>query len=96
MTNHEIDEAKIRETAYLIWIDEGQLKGRDEAHWLRAIEMLNAAKPKANKVGKAPAKPRAKKAAAAPKSAVARSAKAKPPVAKKKSVATKSTKAAKP
>ncbi len=96
MTKHETDEAKIRETAYQIWIDEGQPEGRDEEHWLRAIEMLNAARPAANKVRKAPAKPRSKKAAVAPKSAAARSAKAKPAVAAKKSVAAKSTKTAKP
>ena len=67
----QLDEAQIRETAYLIWLDEGQPDGQDQAHWLKAIDALTPAQPKrktpakrkAPAKAKAPAKPRARKAA---------------------------------
>lgn len=74
----QIDTTQIAETAYHIWMEEGQPEGRDEANWFAAIERLTPApapkkkaparkKPaaKAAAAKKAPAKPRAKKAAAA-------------------------------
>lgn len=68
MTAQNFDEAKIRETAYLFWLDEGQPEGRDEAHWLQAIDALTPPQPK-KKPRKAAAKPRVAKTAskAAPK-----------------------------
>ncbi|MEP1388360.1 MAG: DUF2934 domain-containing protein [Yoonia sp.] len=55
------NEALIRETAYLFWLDEGQPEGRDEEHWLRAVAAVNqpVAKTKAKPARKAAAKPRA-------------------------------------
>lgn len=32
----EADEARIRERAYHIWVEEGRPEGRDVEHWLRA------------------------------------------------------------
>lgn len=84
MTAPTLDDAQIRETAYLFWLDEGQPEGRDQDHWLKAIDALTPATPK--KARKAPAKPRAKAKAAAPKTT-----KAKAPAAKK----PRATKAAK-
>jgi len=88
MTQTTLDDAKIREAAYLIWLDEGQPDGRDQEHWQKAIEALTSAKPKAKPAKKSAAKPRAK---AAPKKAAA-------PKAKAASTAKKprATKAAKP
>lgn len=84
MSDLQIDEAKIAETAYLFWLDEGQPEGRDQEHWLKAIDALTPAKPK--KARKAPAK----KAKAPAKKAVAKAAPkkaaAKKPAAKKAKV----------
>ncbi|MBS0123928.1 DUF2934 domain-containing protein [Thetidibacter halocola] len=66
------DSARIAETAYLIWLDEGRPEGRDLDHWLRAQEVLSAEKKPARKASskkpapKAAAKPRARKAATTP------------------------------
>jgi hypothetical protein len=68
MTTPSIDEATIRETAYLIWLDEGRPEGRDRDHWLRAIDALKTSKPKARKAAgkaKTTAKSTAKPAQAA-------------------------------
>lgn len=66
MTTSQTDDAKIRETAYLFWLDEGQPEGRDKEHWLKAIDALNP--PNAKKPAKkAAAKPKATKPAAATK-----------------------------
>lgn len=82
MSNTTIDEAQIRETAYLMWLDDGQPQGRDQEHWLKAIDALTPATPK--KARKAPAKPRAPKAkAAAPKATKAKAAAPKKPRAAK-------------
>lgn len=72
MTKVTIDENKIRETAYLFWLDEGQPAGRDEAHWLQAIDALTPPQPKKKATRKAPAKK-----AAAPKAKAAPAKKAK-------------------
>jgi hypothetical protein len=66
MTNLTLDEAKIRETAYLMWLDEGQPDGRDEEHWLKAIDALSAPQPKKQVRKKAVAK---KAVTATPKAA---------------------------
>ena len=74
-----LDEDKIRETAYLFWLDEGQPSGRDEAHWLQAIDALTPPQPKKKAAAKAPAKkaaaPKAKAAAPKAKAAPAKKAK---------------------
>ena len=36
----EEQERRIRERAYLIWIDEGEPEGRDEVHWEKAKAQL--------------------------------------------------------
>ena len=62
MAQPQIDESQIRETAYLIWLDEGQPEGQDQAHWLKAIDALTPAQPKRKEPAKrkAPAKTAAK------------------------------------
>ena len=35
-----LDEERIRERAFRIWIDEGRPHGRDVEHWLRARDEL--------------------------------------------------------
>ncbi len=45
MKAQHLDEARIRETAYLMWLDEGQPEGRDREHWLKAIDALTPAQP---------------------------------------------------
>ncbi|GAA6209663.1 hypothetical protein NBRC116601_29560 [Cognatishimia sp. WU-CL00825] len=78
MTNTTLSETQIRETAYLCWLDEGQPEGRDQAHWLKAIDILTPTttgdKPKrktkvAGAAGKPKAKPRAKPKARTKKAA---------------------------
>lgn len=65
MSTPQIDTAKIAETAFLIWIEEGRPEGRDKDHWFRAAEALStAAKPTRKPRAKATAKPTAKKPAA--------------------------------
>lgn len=58
-----MNEEQIRETAYLFWLDDGQPNGRDEEHWLRAVDALTQPAPKAKAVRKAARKPAAKPAA---------------------------------
>ncbi len=97
MTRPNIDETKIRETAYHFWLEEGRPAGRDQAHWLKAIDALAPAEPKAKPARKIAAKPRATKAEPAPKEKAARkaAAKSKAAPAAKKPRATKAAKAAK-
>lgn len=52
------DEAQIRETAYLIWLDEGQPQGCDQDHWLRAVDALSAPIAKTKPARKVTAKSR--------------------------------------
>lgn len=87
MAHTTLDEAQIRETAYLLWLDEGQPTGRDQEHWLKAIDALTPAKPKRKSVRKTVANS-AKKAA--PKAAPKAAAKPKAKAASKKKPATKS------
>lgn len=61
MTALNIDDAQIREAAYLLWLDEGQPQGRDQEHWLKAVEALSPAQaeiaaPKKKAARKSPAK----------------------------------------
>jgi hypothetical protein len=63
MTNTNPTDAQISDTAYLIWLDEGQPQGRDTQHWLMAVDALTARPIKAKPARKSAAKPRAKKAA---------------------------------
>ena len=78
MTTATLNEAQIRETAYLLWLDEGQPEGRDQEHWLKAIDALTPATPKKKPARKAAAKPKA------PAKAKATATAAKKPAAKKK------------
>lgn len=63
MNKASLDETQIRETAFLLWLDDGQPQGRDQEHWLRAIETLKQAETKTKPPRKAAAKPRATGAA---------------------------------
>jgi hypothetical protein len=65
MAKQEITPENIREAAYLMWLDEGCPEGRDQEHWLKAVDALNTPAPKAKR--KAAPKKAAKKAT--PKSA---------------------------
>lgn len=94
MTHPTPDDARIREAAYLLWLDEGQPQGRDQEHWLRAIDALTPAAPK-KAARKAPAKPRAPKAKAAGTSDAAAAPKAKTPAKAAASKAKPAAKAAK-
>ena len=88
MTHSTPDEAKIRETAYLLWLDEGRPEGRDQEHWMKAIEALTPAAPK--KARQAPAKPPAgKPKAAAPKTTAAKATAGRNPRTAKASKAAK-------
>lgn len=90
MTQPTIDDAQIRETAYLLWLDEGQPQGCDQEHWLKAIDALTPAQPKAKPARKTPAKPRN----TAPKVKAAPEAKAKAASAAKKPRLSKAAKTA--
>ena len=63
-------EQKFRETAYLIWMEEGCPSGRDVDHWLKACERVDLA---AAIPGDAPMKSGAAKPAKAPEKAPAKS-----------------------
>jgi type IV secretory pathway VirB10-like protein len=71
MTTATVDTAQIAETAYHIWLEEGQPEGRDQEHWFAAIARLTPAEAPAK-----PRKPRATKAKAAAPKAKAADAKA--------------------
>lgn len=82
MKAQHLDEARIRETAYLMWLDEGQPEGRDREHWLKAIDALTPAQPKKTRKTRASAaKPAVK---ASPKAARTKSAAKKPAKSKAK------------
>jgi hypothetical protein len=76
MNKATIDDAPIREKAYLIWLDEGLPEGRDEEHWLRAVDALNTPVCKVKAIPKAVSKTRT--SSSAPKKAAKSRAKAKP------------------
>lgn len=80
MTKTAITDTRIAETAYLLWLDEGQPEGRQDAHWIEARTRLEAAMATAKPARKrAAAKPKAdSKSKAAPKAKAA----AKPKAAK--------------
>ena len=67
MAQLHIDEAQARETAYFLWLDEGQPQGRDQDHWLTAVNALTTPQPKVKKPAKTAPKPRAAKTKASPK-----------------------------
>jgi hypothetical protein len=93
MTKPKIDDAQIRETAYLLWLEEGRPQGRDQEHWHKAIDMLTPTPAKTKPVRKAPSKPRAAKAT--PKAGAEREAKAKAASAAKRPRAKKPVKSRK-
>jgi hypothetical protein len=39
--NSTDDEARIRERAYKIWMEEGQPEGREQEHWERAVREID-------------------------------------------------------
>lgn len=52
-TTTQHDEARIRQRAYEIWLDEGAPSGRSEANWLQAqAELTRAEDAMANQVDK--------------------------------------------
>ena len=63
-------EDQVAAIAYTLWLEEGQPHGRAEAHWFKALELVNA------EAGAPPAstadKPKRKPLAAAKKSAPAK------------------------
>jgi hypothetical protein len=69
---HGDRDARIRERAHQIWVDEGQVEGRDEEHWHRAEREITAEEASTTEAQpEPPAKPRkvgnaAKSATAAP------------------------------
>jgi hypothetical protein len=71
MPNKELDEAKLRDAAYQLWLADGQPEGRDQEHWHKAVEALST-EPEAEPKAKAPRK-------AAPKAATKAPAKPKAP-----------------
>ena len=68
-----VTEIQVREAAYYLWLEDGKPEGRDEEHWLKAVDALNQPRPKAKPKRKAAAKPAAK---AAPKAKTAKKARA--------------------
>lgn len=42
VTSIETQEERIRKRAYEIWVDEGQPEGRQDEHWHRAREEIDA------------------------------------------------------
>jgi len=84
MTTPSITEAQICETAYRFWQEDGQPNGRDQEHWLKAVDALTLAQAQEKSARKAPAKRTAAKTASKPVEA-----KAKSPAAVKKPRATK-------
>ena len=68
-----VTETQVREAAYFLWLDDGQPEGRDEEHWLKAVDALNQPQPKAKPKRKAAVKSAAK---AAPKAKTTKKARA--------------------
>lgn len=73
MSTQVISDNQIAETAFLIWLDEGQPEGRQDQHWFEArarLEARNAkpvrkrAAPKTTAKTKTPARKTVRKAAA--------------------------------
>ncbi|MFZ5964621.1 DUF2934 domain-containing protein [Thalassococcus sp. BH17M4-6] len=92
MPAQQLDDAQIAQAAYFLWLEEGQPEGRDQDHWIRAVETLTpAAKPRKPRAKAAAPKKAAAKApaakAAAPKAAKAAAAKAKPAAKPRKKIA---------
>lgn len=69
MPKKELDEAKLRDAAYQLWLAEGQPEGRDQEHWHKAVESMASPEANAEPKAKAPRK-------AAPKAAAKPAAKA--------------------
>lgn len=62
-----IDETRIADAAYHLWLSEGRPEGRDRDHWLRARAALESKAAPAAKKRRAAAKPKADAAATAAK-----------------------------
>lgn len=83
MSTATSNESQIREAAYLFWLEEGQPQGRDQEHWLRAVDALSTPAAPAKPKRKAAAKPRAASAAAKKVTKPRAKSKAKPKAAAK-------------
>lgn len=58
-------EDRVKTVAYTLWLAEGQPEGRAEAHWYKALELVNAeAQPADLSAAKPKRKPAARKQAA--------------------------------
>jgi len=79
-----IDDAKVAEAAYLIWLGEGQPEGRDFDHWLQAREALQATPPAPRKRAAARPKTGAKSAGAGTRAKKSATGKAAPEAAPRK------------
>jgi hypothetical protein len=84
MPKAPIDEARIRETAYRLWQEDGEPEGRDQDHWAKAIEALTSAEPEPTTPAKPARKPAAKTAAKAAPPAAKKEAKPKAPAKPRK------------
>lgn len=80
MPKKELDEAKLRDAAYQLWLADGQPEGRDQEHWHKAVEALTPTEVQAEPKAKAPRKA-APKAAAKPKAPAKPAAKPRKPKA---------------
>ena len=58
MANTPLTNAQIAEAAFYLWLEEGQPEGRDQDHWIRARQTLEAAQAAPKKAAKTTAKPR--------------------------------------
>lgn len=84
MSIAQIDETKIAEAAFFLWLEEGKPQGREEAHWHQARVSLEGELT--------PVKPRrASRPKAAPKPAATKTSAAKPKTTRAKSAAAKTT-----
>ncbi|WP_321363376.1 DUF2934 domain-containing protein [uncultured Celeribacter sp.] len=92
MTQTTPSDAQISEAAYFMWLEEGMPEGRDEAHWLKAVEVLSLPETAPAKAPRKRAAPKtATKTAAKPatKTAAAKKPAAKKPAAKTSTAAKK-------
>lgn len=77
MPKATIDDARIAEAAFYLWLEEGKPEGRDKDHWQAAKATLEAEVARPRK--RAAAKPRAAK----PKTAATKTADARPKAPRK-------------
>ena len=59
MTNSANRDQRIADLAHKIWEEEGQPEGQAQAHWARAVEIIDAEAAPKKAAAKAPAKAKA-------------------------------------